>query len=46
MCECIRKIERFKMEDLLLEYEGEEYLKEINNKWLNGFKVELKGNND
>ena len=34
------------MEDLLIEYEGEEYLKEITNEWLNGFRMELRGNND
>ncbi len=29
MFDCIRKIERFKMEDLLLEYKGEVYFKEF-----------------
>lgn len=38
--------ERVKMEDLLLEYKGQEYFKEIPNKWLNGSRAELMGNND
>lgn len=38
--------ERVKMEDLLLEYKGQEYFNVIPNKWLNGSRVELKINND
>ena len=38
--------ERVKMEDLLLEYKGEECYKEIPNKWLNGSRVKLRINND
>ena len=45
MCDCIRKIERFKMEDLLLEYKGDVYLKENPNKWLNCSRVNLMKNN-